>query len=467
MEKQRIHRHTKSFTRLLSSLLLLFWAGLLYAQQASRSLTLEQIQSLRIRPEGGQNLYTKTDIKFSVTIPNVRPAQVQVLSTDQQADVTFRTMRKTDNYEENGTTIEIWYNFFKPGAYNLTPLSVMLQNRRRTLSFATVNITDDPATKNPRIVLVFENGARVYSDEVGYPLPLLSVRSGKKLRFTVNLQYATQLVQFSWDIPKDSIFTCTKEFEFTELKHRERVYSHDLIPVAEFEWTGLIPGLQSLPKFKLNAAGYKGYRSDLFLPDVKVEFLKADSEAEKAEQADIFSAAFFQDNESQQAPDAMNLSKEDCLQLASLYTKERNAFLNYIQARKHRIDFESEHGILSSQNEIFPSILLYISGIAILSSIAGIIIALKRKHKIRTLIFTVLLLISIFVIVYCIFRRSESYGILAGTRIYSIPQEDAEASSEIAGGIRVRILEKTGKWYYVEVGESGGWCSSENICIIR
>ena len=119
MEKQRIHRHTKSFTRLLSSLLLLFWAGLLYAQQASRSLTLEQIQSLRIRPEDGQNLYTKTDIKFSVTIPNVRPAQVQVLSTDQQSDVTFRTMRKTENYEENGTTIEIWYNFFKPGTYTL------------------------------------------------------------------------------------------------------------------------------------------------------------------------------------------------------------------------------------------------------------------------------------------------------------------------------------------------------------
>ena len=423
MEKQRIHRHTKSFTRLLSSLLLLFCAGLLYAQQASRSLTLEQIQSLRIRPEDGQNLYTKTDIKFSVTIPNVRPAQVQVLSTDQQSDVTFRT--------------------------------------------TTVNITDDPATKNPRIVLVFENGARVYSDEGAYPLPLLSVKTGKKLRFTVNLQYATQLVQFSWDIPKDSIFTCTKEFEFTEVRLRERVYTHDLIPVAEFEWTGLIPGLQSLPKFKLNAAGYKGYRSDLFLPDVKVEFLKADSEAEEAEQADIFSAAFFQDNESQQAPDAMNLSKEDCQKLAGLYTKERNAFLNYIQARKHRLDFESQHGIIASQNEIFPSILLYISGIAILSSIAGIIIALKRKHKIRTLIFTVLLLISIFIIVYCIFRRSERYGISAGTRIYSIPQENAEASSEIAGGIRVRILEKTGKWYYVEVGESGGWCSSEDICLIR
>ena len=467
MEKQRSQRFTKSCRRLLSFILLLIFSGLLFAQNKTRTLTTEQLQNLRLQPESGQNLYTKTDIKFTVTIPNVRPAQVQVLSAEQESDITFRTMRKIENYEEIGTTIEIWYSFFKKGTYTLTPLSVMLQNRRRSISFTTVTVTEDPATMNPRIVIVFEDGTKVYSNETDYKKPLLSVKTGRKLHFTVNLQYATQLMQFTWDIPKDSIFTCTKEFEFTEVRHRERVYSHDLIPVAAFEWTGLMPGIQTLPKFKFNAAGYNGYRTDLYIPEVQIEFTKASlDEADEAE-ADIFSAAFYQEEEGFENLEPAVLTKADCCELADLYTKEHLTFFNYVRARKSRISFEDSHGLISSRNPIFPSIFLYLSIIIILLAIAGLIISLRKKHRIRSLIFVILLIVSLFAIIYCIFRASEKYGISTGAKIYSIPQENAEASSEIGSGIRVRILEKTGSWYYVEVGETGGWCNSDNICIIR
>ena len=111
MEKQRIQRLIKSGRRFLITLFILFSGSASFAQ----TLTLEQIRQLRFVPEEGQNLFTKTDLKFTVTIPNVRASQVQVLAANQDQDITYRTIRKTEDYKQNGTTIEVWYNFAKEG----------------------------------------------------------------------------------------------------------------------------------------------------------------------------------------------------------------------------------------------------------------------------------------------------------------------------------------------------------------
>ncbi|MBP5519926.1 MAG: hypothetical protein J6X84_05045 [Treponema sp.] len=463
MEKQRINRNSEFGRRFLIALLLIFCAPQLFAQ----TLTRQQINELRLTPESSQNLYTKTDIKFVVTIPKVRPSQIHVTSTDQKNDISFKTMRKIESYDENGTMLEIWYNFAKKGTFQLAPISLMIQNSNRTIKFEPVTITDDPASMNPRIVLVFEDGTFVYSDEAKYKTPLFTIPTGKKLRFTVNLQYAIQLVQFNWEIPQNSIFTCTKKYEFTQIKYRERVYSHDLIPVADFEWTGLVPGTQKLPKFKLNAAGYGGYRSDLMLPEITINFTQKAENENSSTDNDIFSSAFFQEEFPAQQKTKVYLSKKDCEELARLYTWERNTFFTYLKNRKERINFEKNHGIISSTENLFPAILLYISIFMILISTIALISAARKKHKIRILLFSTLLILGIGILIYCSAKRSERYGICTGCRIYSVPQDNAEAFSEIETGSRVRILEKTEKWYYVELGETGGWCSSENIYIIK
>ena len=463
MEKLRIKKLIKSGRRFLIILLTLCCSSFISAQ----NITLEQINALRITPEEGQKLYTRTDLKFSVTVPNVRSSQIQILSTEQQSDITFRTIRKSENYGENGTTIEVWYNFAKKGDYKLAPLSVMIQSHRRNLYFDPISVTDDPASMLPRIVLVFENGTTVYCDEPATDSPVLKIKAGKKLHFTVNLQYANQLLQFNWEIPKDSIFTCTKEFDFTQAHQRERVYSHDLIPVAAFEWTGLVPGIQKVPAFKLNAVAYNGSRNELYLPEILVEFTQSDSAENSKMEEDIFSAAFFQETSNEVNAVNSSLTKEECQILADLYTKEHNEFFMYSKARRARINYEQEHGLVISVNPIFPTVLLYIALIVIITSIVFIIISSRKKHKIRSLIFTTFLLLGTAVLIYCAVRRNERYGICNGCKIYSIPQKNAEAISEIAGGIQVRILEQTEKWYYIEVGENGGWCATDDICIIR
>lgn len=463
MEKQRIKTAFRSCRRFL--VLLLLFCNTVFA--FSQRLPLEKIRQLRIVPEEGQNLYTKTDIKFIVTIPTVPPAQVQVLAGNQQQEITFRTIRKIENYEAEGTTIEIWYNFSQKGNYTPSPLPVMIQGSRRTIAFEPVYVTDDPATMSPRIVLVFDDGTKVYSDDGNFPNPLLTAKTGKKIGLTVNLQYATQLFQFNWEIPKDSIFTCTRQFEFTENRYREKVYSHILIPIASFEWTGLAEETIKLPPFRLSATGYNGYRSELIMPDVYVQFTEADESSSLSEDDDIFSAAFFQEEEAENTIITSSLTDEDCQRLADYYSREHIEFLLYPKARRNRINFEESCGIIISENPVFPAVFLYLSLILIIASIVCLIFALRRKHKIRALAFVILLILGTAILVFCSVKQHEKYGICRGCKIYSIPQENADSVSEVASGNRVRILEKAGKWYYIEIGESGGWCNTEDIYIIK
>ena len=51
--------------------------------------------------------------------------------------------------------------------------------------------------------------------------------------------------------------------------------------------------------------------------------------------------------------------------------------------------------------------------------------------------------------------------------ISSVPEVSAEAISEISAGNLVEITEKAGKWYYIELGQAGGWCLQDNIILIK
>ena len=465
MEKQRSSTVIRSGRRFLICLILLFSAGFLFCQ--SRTLTVSQLQQLRLAPEAGQNLYTKTDIKFSVSIPYVRPSEIQVLSADQINDVFFRSMRKNEDYDTDGTLLEIWYNFDKTGVYHLSPLSLMIQGRRRTIAFEEIVLTDDPSKMLPRIVIIFDNGAKVFSYGSDFPNPLFESQVGTKIHFTVNLQYAMQLVKFSWDIPQDSIFTQTREYEFTEVKYRERIYSHDLIPVADFEWTALSEGEQALPKFKIEAAGYDGYRNSLLMPEVMIHFKPVTEKLNNTSEKDIFSDAFFQENETVKAEEFSNISSADCIRLADYYSKEHNAFFTYFKAHRDRINFEESCGLPADFSGAGSSLLLYISIIILVASIVYLIILKRKNHKIRMLIMIILIITAVCTLSYSLVKRTEKYGICLGCKIYSIPQESAISTAEIAAGNKVRILEKTESWYYVELGQTGGWCNIDDICLIR
>ena len=463
MEKQRIKSISKSCRRLLT---VLFSAALLAGSLTAQTITVSEINELRIKPSDSQNLFTREDLKFEVTIPKIKPAQIQIMSAQLPPDISFRTFRKMENYDEGGTKIELWYNFDKKGTYQLPSLPVMIQNRRRSIKFTQITVEDNPAKQIPRIVVQFSNGIKVTSSDDQTNKPVFSSQTGKKLSFTVYLQYSSQLVQFSWDLPKDSIFTQTKQYDITEVKYREKNYTHDLIPVANFEWTALKTGIQSIPKIKITATAYNGYRNELLLPETFINFTEGQIYADSDENT-MFEAAFRQDVNSNKTENTIEITDETCKFLAELYSEEKNAIFTVKARRKARMEYENSLGLPSASSGDYSTGLIHIISIILITLIVFLIFAVKNKRKFPSLIISLLICCTLVSLVSQLVKHNKIYAISKGCRISSVPEEKAEAVSEIGAGNKVLITEQAGKWCYIEFGETGGWGLKENVIIIK
>lgn len=463
MEKQRIKSISKPCRRLLT----VFFAASIFASALfAQTITASEISALRIRPAEDQKLFTKDDLKFEVTIPKVKPSQIQVMSTQLPSDVSFKTFRKMEDYQEGGTKIELWYTFDKKGTYQLPALPVMIQNRRRSIKFTQIIVDDDPSKQIPKIILQFSNGAKVTSSDDQDNKPLFSAQVGKKQSFTVYLQYSSQLVQFSWDLPKDSIFTQTKQYDITEVRYREKNYTHDLIPVANFEWTALKTGIQPIPKIKITATAYNGYRNELLLPETFINFTEGKIQTDSSDNS-MFDAAFKQASVTETNDNTIEITDEACHQLAKLYSEERSAMFTVNARRKARIEYENSLGLPSTSQGDFVVGLIHIISIILVALIVVLIIQIKRRRKFSILVISVLICCALVALISQMVKHSKVYGICKGCRISSVPEEKAEAVSEIGAGNKVKITEQAGKWCYIEFGETGGWCLKDNVIIIK
>jgi len=421
--------------------------------------------SQTIAPSADQKLYTKQDLKFDLLIPNVKPENIQIQTQNLPSGVSLRTLRKTEQYgETNGTLIELWYNFEKPGNYNDMPrLTILVQNRRRYFYYEPFKITENPANMLPRIVIEFENGTVIKSDD---PIPskaIFTAPVAQKINFRVNLQYATQLVQFNWDIPKDSIFTQTKTYEITEIKYREKNYTSDLIPVADFEWTALSKGLNAIPKMKLVATAYNGYRNELLLTNFAVNFVDAvSSENSNSEFDSMFDAAFSSSSDTQSENQKTEITYEDCQEILRLRHGEKFNIVKSLEFKKQRIELEESLDLPSEYDEYYAGFFV-LSVLLFIVLLAFLIIFIKKRMSLMQIFITVMLIFSITAIIISTVHLSKSYGISTGAELYSIPEENLNSSGEISAGNRVQILEKAGNWYFVEMGSINGWTKSDNI----
>lgn len=464
MEKQRIKSITKSGRRLLVfSIFLLLCSNSLF----SHILTYAEVSALSILPAEGEKLYAKKDIKFEVLLPDTKANSVQIQPPNEIQNVSLKTLRKSEIYGENTSTkIEIWYNFEKKGDYQLPPITILLQGRKRVLRFSKVKISENPENMLPRMIIEFSDGTTVSSDDNAPKKPVLSAKVGEKISFTIYLQYATQLVQFNWEIPKDSIFNQTKTYEFTEIKYREKRITDELIPIADFEWTALASGIIPMPRMKLTATAYNGYRNNLLMPAFSIEFTQAKKTSEELNpDAMIFMDAFTAEKTDSKSTFSQ-IKGETCEKLAQLRKDEHYTPHKYFSSKKQRIALEEELKLPSNQNE-FNIAVFYFFLAATIIFILLFIFFLKKKKNTWTLITVVLITLSLTFLIYSSIKVSKKYAISKGATIYSIPETNASSISEIAPGNRIELLETVGDWYFVELGTISGWCNKYDVIKIQ
>ena len=458
MEKQRKHTKSESGRRLLKNVIKGIAVALFFAvgpqSVFGQTLTNALIKELRISPVPEQALVVNSDIKFEVIIPYTSPGQIDVSMPEEPENVQIKTLRKVEAAGNGGgTKIELWISFSKTGMYFFSPLEVKIKNSRKQIAFMPVKIGINPKEQEPVCVIVTDSGMNKN----------VTVAAGQTLKFRICLKYAVQLVQFSWELPKDSLFVQGKTYEFTEIKQREKIVTDDLIPVSDFEWTPLVTGVMDFPEFNIQAIAYNGDKVTVKLPAIKVNVVKARGK-KSGNESSYFSEAFESDLLDGVEEQAAVVTEQDAEILAKLRSKERHSLFG--KARKERIEYEKKSGLPYTQKE-FKIIWIFICSF-IACAIAALMVFLSYKKRGGLNIFlSVILICVIILVIYCAVCGHKKYGISKGAQLCSIPEANASIKSELPAGNRIQILEQSGEWYLLRFGETEGWCTKENIVIIK
>ena len=159
------------------------------------------------------------------------------------------------------------------------------------------------------------------------------------------------------------------------------------------------------------------------------------------------------------------ISDEDCEKLAKLRTAEKRAFLNLFQARRERAEAEQELELPNSQSE-FPVFILHLSIAAFIIFLLLFIYYVRTNKSFQKVMIITGMICTLVLIISSSVQVSKKYAIFKQSSILSVPEENATSVNELASGTRVRILEETEEWSYIEIGETGGWVKKDRLCKI-
>lgn len=397
-----------------------------------------------------QNFFVNEDLYFYLNISDLNPTQIELKSYNLPKNVQLKMFKKTENYENNGTLINLWLNFKETGVYELENFVFLLKNRNKNLEinvkFPKITIKNDISKEFPKIVIAFENGKKIYYDEKTENLlqmqeskiPILQINEGEKLSFTVYVQFAKKILGFNYEIPKNVIFKQTDFFDYKNYNKEfsdEFEYNDNLQPLARFELTGLTNGIEEFPCFFIQTENYQGKKEEIKFKGFFIEFLKNDRTETIAEK-EIYNEIFSQINETENQIKTDELTYEECKKIA----------------KKLKRDY------------IKKLVFVFLPIFAVFLVIFFILLKKVKFKKTVTAIFVAFFLILLSCFVALCYKNKN--GIFLGGKIYAIPDENSKAQNEYSAGKKIKLLERTEKWFYIQTEEEiSGWCKKENVII--
>lgn len=474
MEELRISRKEQFSNRLLKKIIKFFAASVLVFSTTAFAITPAEIQKITIKPD--QNVFfTNQELKYVLEIPEVQPHFVQTqLQENMKEGVIFVSSRRMEyfsNDNQTGTRIEFWFTFKDTGIATIPPLIVRINGRTYYLNFENVQIYENPKTIAPRLVVELNDDKIIYpaADNTKRRTETFSSEATQPIDVTVYVQYAVQIKQFGYEIPKDSMFEEVERFDMVTGKVRSSDFSQDKIPLAKFKWTPLKDGKYSLPNIRAVATAYSGRNLELGLPECAVTIGKKSFVSEEKNEDEDFSmfAYALSDPQEEDGLKAINIiTDNDFYQIANLRCKERHVLGPVFSIRKQRIAMEQKVGIQVSRDE--PSIPLWHTMsilFVIFTALAVVFFIFKKKMlAVISVCFAVSFGCLSLILGILVFER---HAVVKGGSISPIPEDSALSSTAVTAGTCVRIKEETAGWYYIEYHENGGWIKKEELILVE
>lgn len=257
------------------------------------------LKNLKVLPRS-EIFFTKTENCYALELPDIIPARVQLELPELPLGTKFISSKKEEFISDtgsHGTLITLWFNFDYQGETRIPPLPVKIDGKSHYFEFTRTVVYENPALISPVIEVAFKD----HKNE-----RMIKLCKGESLFFTVSIRYAVQIMNFNWQIPKDSIFTETERFDFANGKQKITEFTTDSKSLASFEWKILKSGTYPLPRFNINASAFNGQIKRLSLPKeytvTVTEENYAQNQASYYSQSSLFSNAFEHTEESSDSP---------------------------------------------------------------------------------------------------------------------------------------------------------------------
>lgn len=394
-------------------------------------------------------IFTQTENSFVTEIPSATPDQVSVIMPEFPSDVGFVSARKEPS-GTNGTRVVLWLRFYKAGNFELPPVRFQVKRKNVKAAFEILTVFENPQTVQPELSIRFEKDA---------------FEAGKKIRFTLGIRYAMQVISLNYSVPEDSLFEETERFPIMDLVPRRQGFSAELIPVASFEWTPLKEGPCSVPEIIVTATSYSGSKVEVRPEEKIVNVTKALPQINDSKKSS-YAYAFSETEVSSTAESAVSFSEEELQELLLLREKERHSFPLISDSSKKRSDYEKRFGITSSSKEASLSLFVLVLVLAFLSlSLFVLLFFLGKKNISFTMLFVFLVFLSSSVALGV--GVSPKYALFRGGEVSSIPEMNVDSGISFAPGSRVKIIRTAGGWAYVSCNDAYGWVQEKTLMIIK
>ena len=349
-------------------------------------------------------------------------------------------------------------------------LTLKIGQKIYNIPFEKAEVYENPAVVSPELFIEFDDLPEK-TDMTGTE----QFTEGESIFFTVYVRYCAQILKFHHKLPVDSIFNETERFDSAGPEVRRSEFTSEKIPLARYEWIPLTEGEIKLPEFSIDGIAFNGDRKRIFLPGKSVKIIKK-SVPDESSVFEISDAVSFEGIDSLKSEKSENkieftqsTKKEKCSLLAEIRSKERRTLpfgKKHSQLVQWRKDIEK--GLLLEETDgeqSFVLVKIMIAAFFIFTVLFILCICLKKFHTAVFFVFF-MILSGAFTVIYST-EFFKSYGIYAGGRLRVIPDLNSSFGQSVQTGFKVRIVEKSSDWVYIEAPDCTGWVKEEDVYEFR
>lgn len=295
----------------------------------------EAFRDVKVLPRS-EIFFTQMENCYALELSDIAPAQVQLELPELPHGTLFVSSKKEEfmaSDGERGTLISLWFTFSESEETRIPPLLVRINGEAHYIEFEPVFVHENPNLIAPVLEISFEQPNRLTTQG---GKRTIAVKQGEKITFTVALRYGTQVLDFSWQIPKDSIFTERERSEFANGAQQITQFTTERKNLARFDWKILKEGTYPLPEITVETIAFNGTKRRLALPQsVQIAVTKQAHEISAPKpQNSALAAAFAPPPEAPPAERPQPLTREECESLAK---QEKRGFLQRLFGEKYAI----------------------------------------------------------------------------------------------------------------------------------